>query len=60
MKQDLKGFCNTMRVYMNCIKGNLADCIGGKAGTGGLDELLDLNNKCCLYPELKQCYITSN
>ena len=58
-KGDLKTFCSSASTYMSCMKDYFVDCIGGKVATGALDELMELNRKCCISTDTSKCVIKS-
>lgn len=59
-KNDFKSFCHMANGYMTCMSTYIRDCLGGKAVSGILEELQDLNLKCCISPDVKECVIKSN
>jgi hypothetical protein len=56
---DLKSFCVTANSYLTCLKTYVDDCIGGKVAAGALDELTDLNKKCCMTSDTSKCVTKS-
>lgn len=56
---DLKSFCTTVNTYMGCMRTYVEDCVGGKVALGALDELTDLNKKCCLSTDTSKCVTKS-
>ena len=58
-KSDYKSFCHMANGYMTCMTTYLRDCLGGKAATGILEELQDLNLKCCISGRTQDCVIKS-
>lgn len=56
---DLKSFCTTANSYLNCMRTYVEDCIGGRIALGALDELTDLNKKCCISSDTSKC-VTKN
>ena len=59
-KGDYKSFCHMANGYMTCMTTYVRDCLGGKAATGILEELQDLNLKCCISGRTQDCIIKSN
>ncbi len=59
-KNDYKSFCHMANGYMTCMTTYLRDCLGGKALTGILEELQDLNLKCCISGRTQECILRSN
>lgn len=59
-KGDYKSFCHMANGYMTCMTTYVRDCLGGKAATGILEELQDLNLKCCISNRNQECIIKSN
>lgn len=58
-KGDYKSFCHMANGYMTCMTTYVRDCLGGKAATGILEELQDLNLKCCISGRNQECVIKS-
>ena len=58
-KNDYKSFCHMANGYMTCMTTYLRDCLGGKALTGILEELQDLNLKCCISGRNQECIFKS-
>ncbi len=58
-KNDFKSFCHMANGYMTCMSTYIRDCLGGKAASGILEELQDLNLKCCISPKVDECVIKS-
>jgi len=58
-KNDFKSFCHMANGYMTCMSTYIRDCLGGKAASGILEELQDLNLKCCISPKVEECVIKS-
>ena len=58
-KGDYKSFCHMANGYMTCMSTYVRDCLGGKAATGILEELQDLNLKCCISGTTKDCVVQS-
>jgi len=58
-KGDYKSFCHMANGYMTCMTTYLRDCLGGKAATGILEELQDLNLKCCIRGRNQECVVKS-
>ncbi len=58
-KNDYKSFCHMANGYMTCMTTYLRDCLGGKALTGILEELQDLNLKCCISGRTQECILKS-
>ena len=58
-KGDYKSFCHMANGYMTCMTTYLRDCLGGKAATGILEELQDLNLKCCISGRTQDCVVKS-
>lgn len=56
---DVKNFCKVANSYLTCMRTYIEDCIGGRLGLGALEELMDLNKKCCMGPNTDDCVITS-
>ena len=56
---DLKSFCTTANSYLNCMRSYVEDCIGGRVAIGALDELTDLNKKCCISTDTSKCITKS-
>jgi hypothetical protein len=56
-KGDYKSFCHMANGYMTCMTTYLRDCLGGKAATGILEELQDLNLKCCISGRNQDCVV---
>ena len=56
-KNDYKSFCHMANGYMTCMSTYVRDCLGGKAASGILEELQDLNLKCCISGNTKECVI---
>ena len=56
---DLKSFCTTANTYLSCMRTYVDDCIGGKAALGVLDEITDLNKKCCISSDTSKCVTKS-
>ena len=56
---DLKSFCTTANSYLNCMRTYVEDCIGGRVALGALDELTDLNKKCCISSDTSKCVTKS-
>lgn len=59
-KGDYKSFCHMANGYMTCMTTYVRDCLGGKAATGILEELQDLNLKCCISGRAQECVVKSN
>lgn len=59
-KGDYKSFCHMANGYMTCMTTYVRDCLGGKAATGILEELQDLNLKCCISGRTQECVVKSN
>ena len=59
-KGDYKSFCHMANGYMTCMTTYVRDCLGGKAATGILEELQDLNLKCCISARSQECVVKSN
>jgi hypothetical protein len=58
-KGDYKSFCHMANGYMTCMTTYVRDCLGGKAATGILEELQDLNLKCCISGKTELCVVKS-
>lgn len=58
-KGDYKSFCHMANGYMTCMTTYVRDCLGGKAATGILEELQDLNLKCCISGRTQECVVKS-
>lgn len=58
-KKDYKSFCHMANGYMTCMSTYVRDCLGGKAATGILEELQDLNLKCCISGKTQDCVVKS-
>ena len=58
-KNDFKSFCHMANGYMTCMSTYIRDCLMGKAASGILEELQDLNLKCCISADTKECVIKS-
>ena len=58
-KGDYKSFCHMANGYMTCMTTYVRDCLGGKAATGILEELQDLNLKCCISGRSQDCVVKS-
>ena len=58
-KKDYKSFCHMANGYMTCMSTYVRDCLGGKAATGILEELQDLNLKCCISGKNQDCVVKS-
>jgi hypothetical protein len=58
-KGDYKSFCHMANGYMTCMTTYVRDCLGGKAATGILEELQDLNLKCCISGRSQECVVKS-
>src|SRR6185295_8591708 len=58
-KGDYKSFCHMANGYMTCMTTYVRDCLGGKAATGILEELQDLNLKCCISGRTQDCVVKS-
>ncbi len=58
-KKDYKSFCHIANGYMTCMSTYVRDCLGGKAATGILEELQDLNLKCCISGKNQDCVVKS-
>ncbi len=58
-KNDFKSFCHMANGYMTCMATYVRDCLGGKAASGILEELQDLNLKCCISGKTEECVIKS-
>jgi hypothetical protein len=58
-KGDYKSFCHMANGYMTCMTTYVRDCLGGKAATGILEELQDLNLKCCISSRSSECVVKS-
>jgi hypothetical protein len=58
-KGDYKSFCHMANGYMTCMTTYVRDCLGGKAATGILEELQDLNLKCCISSRAQECVVKS-
>ena len=59
-KNDFKSFCHMANGYMTCMSTYIRDCLLGKAASGILEELQDLNLKCCISGKTDECIIKSN
>ena len=59
-KNDFKSLCHMANGYMTCMSTYIRDCLGGKAASGILEELQDLNLKCCISRKTDECVIKSN
>ncbi|CAF1079110.1 unnamed protein product [Adineta ricciae] len=51
---NLKLFCNLAERYMECFKTKTRNCIGGWAAEGGLTELQNLAQWCCVNPGVQE------
>ncbi len=58
-KNDFKSFCHMANGYMTCMSTYIRDCLLGKAASGILEELQDLNLKCCISGNTQECLIKS-
>lgn len=58
-KNDLTQFCKSAQSYLSCMRPFFTDCIGGKVATGALDEIMDLNRKCCILNDTTNCVTKS-
>ena len=56
---DLKNFCSTANSYLSCMRAYVEDCVGGKVAIGALEELTDLNKKCCISSDTSKCVTKS-
>ena len=59
-KGEFKNFCQMANGYMTCMTTYVRDCIGGKAATGIMEELQELNLKCCISSRTQDCILKSN
>lgn len=56
---ELATFCRAINSYLSCMKSYLAGCIGEKLAKGGIEEIMDLNKKCCIDSDKSSCILTS-
>ncbi len=59
LTKDISNLCETLNVYMQCMRSYFKDCIGGNLAIGALDELTDLNYKCCVSKDPSKCITKS-
>jgi hypothetical protein len=56
---ELSTLCRAINNYLSCMKTYLVGCIGEKLANGGIEEIMDLNKKCCINSDKSLCVLSS-